>query len=118
MLWLSFRAIGPEIPALFVGREEKKGLERKVPLDRVVEKPFWKLGPARLIMKRQRKRRNLKASGGVTTYYSVGTLTEENGPTNTSFFKSCRASFFVGDRRCGPSRFKELIGCALGELVP
>jgi hypothetical protein len=35
-----------------------------VPLDRVVEKRFGRLGPPRAIMKKRRKRRNLKASGG------------------------------------------------------
>ena len=67
---LRFRLFSP-------AEKSEKGLDRKVSLDRVVEKRFGRLGPPRMIMKKQRKRRNLKASGGGTTYYNVEILTEK-----------------------------------------
>jgi len=51
-------------PLISLAEKSKKGLDRKVPLDRVVEKRFGRPGPSRVIMEKQRRRRNLKASGG------------------------------------------------------
>lgn len=57
-------------------KKSKNGLDREVALERAVEKPFWKVKTPRDDNEEAEKRRNLKASGGGTTYYNVEILAE------------------------------------------